>query len=585
MKAMKYMKYLFAIAVAMFATATISNAAGTAAFVGVGSSALFQELGQAAVLAPSIGATCSWTQSLTASAVAPLNGALDNRPAPAVAEGGNIWVAWQPGTGTCAAPAGAFNVYAYLQTDSVVGDKCFFANPSCNLEIAAPGAAPANLLVGITDNTPAGLPAAVQALILHLPFTAAGTDIRPEDAKFATFRMFTTCGSQITRAPLYQDPSLGAPAGSQFQYVTGLGYQTSTPNVGAQVKSFYSAKLFNVLNFNISGTDPFTGRAVQAFAVTNVGAQPVVVAVNPSNANGFGDPLVTNVPRGVLARYLDGTLGRTDDAVPQNSGAPVAPAAATALIREPLSGTYNTMEYSIPNTIESQTSQDDNNCTGSTFNLNPLHAPGIFAGSFRNRVIGTGEMTAEIQAVKDSLGYFFWSTGNAAKFTEFNGRYLTVDGVDPIQEEYTAGVVPTAGNSLLGNVTFSGIKNGSYAIWSVLRLVSAPGNPGVAALQAAAQSRISPTQPDFVLLSQLQVLHSHFAIPSIGVGAAPYATISNGNTADICGNGVALAEFGGDVGGLVITKQTNQDYCTDYPAAPAAGVHNGGKSGLINKIQ
>ena len=60
-------------------------------------------------------------------------------------------------------------------------------------------------------------------------------------------------------------------------------------------------------------------------------------------------------------------------------------------------------------------------------------------------------------------------------------RYLTVNGVEPTQNAYTNGVLPGsgAGNGAgadpgLGfNITFKGMNDGDYPIWSVLRLVSA----------------------------------------------------------------------------------------------------------------
>jgi len=52
-------------------------------------------------------------------------------------------------------------------------------------------------------------------------------------------------------------------------------------------------------------------------------------------------------------------------------------------------------------------------------------------------------MVATLQAATtDTLGYFFWSAGNASAFTATNGKYLTVNGVDPLLNAYTDGVFP-----------------------------------------------------------------------------------------------------------------------------------------------
>jgi hypothetical protein len=59
---MKFMKYLFALAFALCATANVANAQATIKFLGGGSSALFLELGQAAQSAAATGTPCVWTQ-------------------------------------------------------------------------------------------------------------------------------------------------------------------------------------------------------------------------------------------------------------------------------------------------------------------------------------------------------------------------------------------------------------------------------------------------------------------------------------------------------------------------------------------
>jgi hypothetical protein len=554
---MKFMKYLFALAFALCATANVANAQATIKFLGGGSSALFLELGQAAQSAAATGTPCVWTQKSSASILA-----RDDRTTPTTDEKGNYWVTWSAGTGSCAAPAGAFNVYSYEQLDSVVGDKCYFlastsgASGCIQVLTVVAGTAGANLLgAGFGPDT--AIPAAVISAVNGQRYFVVGTDIRPEDAKFASKRMFTTCGTTLTREPF----------GASTYSTQGLGYQTAKTGVGTQVLSFFSTKLFNVIDFNISGTDPITSKAVRGFNVTTVGAQPIIVAVSPVPAAGTGIGAASDINRETLAEFLDGTSGRSTDL-----HGPTTANAVTALIREPLSGTYNTVEYSIPNTVEFRTSQDANNCSGTVVHSNPMNiasANGKVAGAARKRVIGTGEMVAELQAATtDTLGYYFWSVGNSSAFTATNGKYLTVDGVDPIQDSYSGGVIPATGTG----VTFKNLNAGDYPIWSALRLVSASPTPaGVTNLVSAAQT-LNSTQHDFVTLPNLRVWHSHFAISSVGVTTpANGSSISSAN--DLCATVGALPEAGGDAGGSTIQKQKNLDFCADFSS----------KTGVISK--
>src|SRR5580698_1922684 len=111
-----------AIATLLFAVAGKSNAQ-TVALNGLVASALFLEAGLGTPAAP-IGAPCFWTGNNSATTGNVVT-ATDSKTAgvAAVTDTGNAWVAWTPGTGTCAAPAGATSkIYAYLQTDSVVGE-------------------------------------------------------------------------------------------------------------------------------------------------------------------------------------------------------------------------------------------------------------------------------------------------------------------------------------------------------------------------------------------------------------------------------------------------------------------------------
>ena len=561
---MKLTKSLIALTAVAIGLAGYAHAQ-TVQMVAIGSSALFLEMGQAAVLSANAPTPCAWTVGKgTVSAI-------DTRAGVGLTENGAAWVTWGPGSGTCAAPAGTYTVYTYLSTDSTVGNRCIFAVPACTMVFpsTAAGTAGANQLAPVVD-TP--LPAAVRAALSGASFNTSGTDIRPEDAKFATARALTDCGSPVTG---------GAPGSANAQYL-GLGYATASGgHIGQAIKGSTAGggSSFNVVDFNLTGSDPISGSPVPSFNVYDVGAVPVVVIVNPGNESGFGSLLVESLTRGVLAGYLDGTYGRTSDAIPEGYSASNT-TVSTVFVREPLSGTYNTMEYAIPNNVQIQSSQDvgvntgynvvgvgNNLCSGITVNSaqNPLNDGALRGGntSYRYRAIGTGNEIAAVLSHVDSLGYSFWGASNFKAATATNAKYLQVDGVDPIQQVWTDGLVPTAGNGLLGSVSFANVKNGSYPIWTKLRLAST-GGTGAATLSTLAQNFLSPSQPDFVPISQLLVVHSHFAPPA----GAHYDTNFPSSGTNVPSNGTAncnsgMPEAGGDVAGLVYTLQSDGAFCAD----------------------
>jgi hypothetical protein len=569
---MKFAKYLLVLTIALCAIASVSNAQSIQV-LGGGSSALFLELGQAAVnLNGGTGVACTWTQGKTSTVLA-----RDARTSTPTDEQGNIWVIWSPGTGTCAAPAGTWNIYSYMSLDSVIGDRCYFevdssGTPGCvQVMTIAAGTAGANQLCFPSKttctsfgDTTGGIASAVITALNGKHFFVAGTDIRPEDAKFASLRMFTPCGTAFFRQPFDQG----------LRQTAGLGYQTGTTGVGVPIQSSFSTATFHVLDFNITGNDPIdTSKTVPAYTVSTVGAQPIVVAVSPAGGTGIG--AATDINGFTLTLFQQGVLGRATDLF-----GPTSADTTTTLIREPLSGTYNVMEYSIPNSSQFHGSQDDNNCSGNSVFANPmtLQSTNGQVLAFRKRVIGTGEMVAQIQAgtsTDQRLGYFFWSAGNASAFTTTNGKYLTVNGIDPLQNAYSDGVFPGVDSGHpLTNVTFKWLNMGDYPIWSALRLVSQSPTPaGVTNLIAAAQT-LNTTQFDFITLANLKVWHSHYYLPAIGSGVS-----ANGNTlnpatpGDLCNSSGALAEFGGDAGGANTLKQANADFCADF----------GNINGLINK--
>lgn len=539
-----------------------------------GSTAFWLEAGEAAYTLGGTTTTCAWTTSLS---VDGSSFVIDQRvPAlpqyfPFSVDYGALWVTWTTGsTGTCAAPSSDSNVWAYISLDSVLGDRCFFAQPQCTLNVGsfnqsngvvtplAPGTAGANALPGVTD-TP--IPASVLNAFNGQTISIAATDILPVDAKFSSYSVLSQCG----------------PLGSGTQFI-GLGYGPG-PFAPQPIYSYFSEYYINVNDFNVYGTDGATGLPVPAYSITPVGAIPVIVAVNTSNSNGFGSPQVANVSRFDVGLLFTDLLLRTADAIAQ----PFAGTGATyygvsALVPSPLSGAYNIFEHSITNSKELYRSLDIYNC-------DPYGAPAAnpLIGSrnigsntgYRYRVIGTNEMLSELQSTQDSIGFELWSTENFAGTT--NLKYLTVDGVDPLFNTYSSGTIPQSGNGLLPNVTLSHVADGSYPIWNEERLISSPSNAGVAATFASyTRSQLSfgtgATRPDFVPDSQLNVFHMHFAPTGVTFNATNRAS----DGPKVCGPGSA-PEDGGDAGGLVLGLQAGADYCVlqgNYGAATGTGPTN-----------
>ena len=592
---MKYMKYLLVLALAMFAISSQANAQASIQILGGGSSASAVELGQAAInLAGGTGVACSWSQGNNAAILA-----RDNRTATPTDEQGKIYITWTKGTGTCLSPAGAYNIWAWTNLDSVLGNRCYFevdssGIPGC-VEVLTinPSTGGANLLCypsattctsfGDYDGVCAGngatgcqLAPAVETALNGQHWFAAATDILPLDAKFATLRLLTNCGAPIYRQAFDQI----------LREVYGLGYGPGP--VGTNIQSSYSTSVFHVLDFNITGNDPInTTLPVPAFTVSTIGAQPIVVIVGPNDTTGNGLNLAYDVPMYVLQNFFDGTLGLASDFPQPLTGTQMANWPVTTNIREPLSGTYNVFEWDAVNNSQFHSSQDAFNCSGNSVSANPMTLTsknGVAGGggnfAFRKRVIGTGEMTKQVNLATDTdyrLGYTFWSAGNAAGLT--NTKYVTVNGVDPLENSYTNGTLPGSGgpgDPGLSAVTFKNLNQGDYPIWSALRMISRGAGTTAANNLIASLQTLDSTQHDMITLANLKVWRSHYYLNVLGNTVAANGTTINPSTPnDLCNASGALAETGGDAGGANILKQANFDFCSDF-----ANV-----TGLINKTE
>jgi hypothetical protein len=301
--------------------------------------------------------------------------------------------------------------------------------------------------------------------------------------------------------------------------------------------------------------------------------------------------------RVTAAWAFNGNLGRAQDLDASlalalqglSSNPPINP-----ILREPLSGTMTTTEFNVFRTVETlkQTptaaSQETGVNLGNACSLgsncpDPLFLPGP-GGSVRYRAIGTGAEIGGVSGVggiknlADSIGYAFFSFGNVNPIggVSGHGRYVTLDGVDPINQAYgtyvSDGVTYGPGQlpvclapcTAPGGTSLPNVRNGSYAAWSIIRAVTDKVGANLTNTQAlvtAAQNEVNNTTADFVPFvcndttglcagePGLHVFHSHFT--PTGVAGAPH----NGN--------VTTTESGGDVHGAVFTDQADLDYHTD----------------------
>ena len=308
------------------------------------------------------------------------------------------WVAWDPST----VAGNKCDAYVYWQTDSGVGVKDWFAyekftatagvnlNKHFTSVAAAYATLPAEpialgqLIPGLADNStdPNGVPSNLWAALNVTPetlvnsqaspnaycgnvstvvntsqywcyFNAAGTDIRPEDALYATTRALTTYNGIV-------------PPATKGGTLTGLGYTGSTngcvgtATVGCTILDSFqnggtASAAFNVVKFALSGTDPISSGTLPSYTTLSVGAAPVVVIVgNEDTANlgqTFSDGTATNytyndINGQVLAQVFSGYTACLGD-IQSTSANPTTGAGVPLQVieREALSGTYNTFEF------------------------------------------------------------------------------------------------------------------------------------------------------------------------------------------------------------------------------------------------
>jgi hypothetical protein len=601
-------KFLIAIAAAAL---TSASANAQLKVGGVGSSAMFQtatiEAFQLANAAPA-GTPC--THSGGAGYYAGKNAGQinDTRSASILAQKGNLTVVWDNAT----APS---CVYYYLSVDSGVGNRAFFATPRAQLALVTPLVAPDNTVISpafFGGANPVAIPAAVAAIINPSTFTAAFTDIRPEDALFAENR--TNCVASPSTLGCLGYGVAGSPA--------------STPIMSGAPGSTASAQ---AVSFNIFGNDPITGKPVPAWATIPIGVSPVIFIANRTNPNGLGQVVSGTPTFGGMTFQGSPTLlfggFNCDTSAFGINGAPLV--AVDPILREPISGTMNTFEFNImvpfwapdppyyvsenyflfsqegiltaPYVMPSVSGTPPvvhlNNWGAiQAATNNPLNgacpANGVNNGwaggpqGARIRAIGTGEEVSTVKAIQDSIGYIFFSYGNVSsiKANPLYG-YLTYGEwgggpsgalipTDPINPSGTYGTPYTSpsgnivynGNGQLPtctapcplppNVSFPNVRSGAYLQWSLLRAAGSPGDVNLQTLASGIADQVNLTAPDFVPFNPttngdngLQFYRSHFSPTGINYNGPPNTPNNGINPAN--GQYVPGTEAGGDVGGCV----------------------------------
>lgn len=524
MNFVKGLKYCFAAACAVGILAGAQGAnAQNLDFAAAGSSAMFATFATSTYSTLSGGTVKVYSSSTGASVRETVGGVNYDT-------GATIWVIVNTkGTASTADD----DIYTYFSVDSTVGVRSFFNNATIVIDKASLKTTPDQSFTGITtqvNKTDADIDAAL-TFLNGKSFNAGMTDITPADAQFQTL--------------LAQDVNHNYSATVPIEGYGSNGTAVATSKV-------------RVVNFSLGS---------RAFTLTPVGASPIMVVVNKNNPTGaadstghFSDSTFTNINRFVLSGYLDGTFKRT------RSAFPVAPNTlgdfpVITFLREMISGTYTTMENCIPASAEIGSTQESGATSDASTNpLNEANYVQDFAGANtadtagRVRVIGTGASVKHAQnnAATDTLAYAFWSFSNFSSTNSTKLKYVTVDGVDPIQDSYSNGSLQVAASS----VTFKNILNGTYPIWSLLRAVVATNvSSTVTSIIGAATT--SANGSNFVPKNQLFVFRSHYG-PTFE--ASPNNDPRNGNVNVASGK----KETGRDAGGAVFPIQADVDYSNDF---------------------
>ncbi len=537
------------LATGAFATTSYCTGGANLRFVGVGSSAQTNALAYAAtaLLQSNHGTGTYALISFSGSTIT------DSRPKSGAKTDTGIttWVAYDPSATTSPCDA-----YVYYQTDSGVGVKDFFAytkftatnsTVSTKKNFVSIGAASATLpsapisegnkIPGLADGCfisgssvacdSNGVPTTIYNALNTSPsayvnqtvpprapaycgnvstvvvtsqfycyFNAAGTDVRPEDALYATTRALAAYNGIVP-------PAKGA---TSTETLTGLGYGTTSTSgctadadqptlVGCGIwDSFTQNSQFNVVKFALGGTDPIASGTAPTYTTVSVGAVPVMVLAGNEDSSNLGSTgcnstyCYTDINRQVLAQVFSGYTQCVADLSTSAAPGTLASGAAPLQVihREPLSGTYNTFEFTAVNTqaggpgrlVSSKYTPPKNASSGQE----QFNDPAVFPGY-------TGSTDCSY-----SSGEVVGTHPGFPNANCFNPRYTSYDGVDIFSgsqcQGAAAGVAPglpvhlraigtgMAVKAVIGslNVTSGTIPNTNvfnpigYAFWSYANL-------------------------------------------------------------------------------------------------------------------
>jgi len=577
-----------------------------------GSSAMWQTLALGAY-SLACGTSCTtnaaghWTSST--SPVSNVVNLTDTRTTPVNVDAGTTWIVWNTvGTVT--------KVWSFTKVDSVVGNRCYFAQPHCTVSafsanLSGSGSNQISSTLWGDGSSDSPLPPVVASLFESgTPVSVAATDIRPEDANFAACRANSALGA-------------GPFGGGASDGLDGLGYNpNNAPGVcplsglpqsnyvGTPVKSGYpgSTSQANVVAFNIKGADPISGTTIPAFTVVEVGVEPIVFITEHDKGQLTG---LTNAGTQQLQQAFSGTnCDASAFGLPANG--------IGVYLREPISGTYNTTESNVmrhptvyPGAIlglSMETNVGTNNpLAGQAGTCTSTDGKGV-----RFRAIGTGE---EVKSVKnsgannglDGIGYTFFSYGNVTSIANNTAYgYITLNNIDPIFASYgpqsstgtgydpgqpatatNPGLLPAAANLTncggtfpcpenqiwAGGLSYPNVRNGTYPAWSLERLVSnSTGLTNAKTLVKASQAFVVTSVPDYIPATKtvaggitdpgLLLVRSHYQQYD-GAGTALGAVPVNSGT----------TEAGGDMGGWILT-------CPTSTTCPKTTQHVQGNQGL-----
>lgn len=460
----------------------------------------------------------------------------------------DIWIIWDsPSTGQR-------NVWYYIKPDTIIANKCYWANPRC--KVYAPSGyvwstVGQKISIGLwgADTVP---PVDVQNLFLSgSTVNTLISELRPEDALFEQCRVNSALGNGTKTTASGQGDGLDGlgynannPSGTCPSYVAGGSAAQLAALVGSQIKSgindgsgHYSTAASNVAAFNISGHDPFTNATVAAAKEYNIGVFPIVFVFS-NKTHAFDG--VTDATDAQLQTIFSGANCNTS----VFTGA-TTPGPLNVWLREPLSGTMTTVEL---NTFRRQLETTPawataGNGTGVNLGSSASQETGVGAANplslqncggtaplgARTRAIGTGEEIngATISSVSyggvqysgagsgpytnDGIGYMFWSFGNASKLVGTNYGFLSLDGEDPlgITGYSPGGILPTTitfpaseasiPGWLVGTTlnSYPNLRAGKYTDWTNVRMFTSAGTNGADLVSTLFQTVVN-TAPDFI---------------------------------------------------------------------------------------